>query len=161
MARSPCPVLIVKGEARPFHNILVCSSGANGYEGPSRSVTRLASIFSGNGITLLHVMSQISASPDVREGWQLQANAGELMAEETPEGRLLEERVEMLQKFGFQVKAKVRHGLVVDEILEESHSGNYDLVVIGAHSTTGWKRFLLDDVAHQLVIQLDRPVLVV
>ncbi|HCB48155.1 MAG TPA: hypothetical protein DEP47_01205 [Chloroflexi bacterium] len=161
MAHSPCPVLIAKGKARSFHNVLVCSSGANGYEGPSRAVTHLASIFSGSEITLLHVMSQISASPDVREGWQLQATASELMEEDTPEGRLLEERVEMLERSGFQVKAKVRHGLVVDEILEESHSGNYDLVVIGAHSTTGWKRFLLDDVAHQLVIQLDRPVLVV
>ena len=161
MAHSPCPVLIVKGEARSFHNVLVCSSGANGYEGPSRSVTRLASIFSGNTITLLHVMSQISATPDVREGWQLHATASELMEEDTPEGRLLEERVEILKRSGFQVKAKVRHGLVVDEILEETQSGNYDLVVIGAHGTTGWKRFLLDDVAHQIVSQIDVLVLIV
>jgi len=161
MVHSPCPVLIAKGEAESFRNILVCSSGANSYAGPSRSVTHLAPIFSGTEITLLHVMSQISVSPDAREGWQLQATASELMEEDTPEGRLLEERVKMLQQSGFQVTAKVRHGLVVDEILEEAKSGNYDLVVIGAHGTTGWKRFLLDDVAHQIVSQIDFSVIIV
>ncbi len=161
MAHSPCPVLIATGKARSFHNILVCSSGADGYVGPSRAVTHLAPIFSETAITILHVMSQISASPDVREGWQLQANASELMEEETPEGRLLEERVKMLQKSGFQVTAKVRHGLVVDEILDEAQSGNYDLIVIGAHGTAGWKRYLLDDVAHQIVSQIDLSAIIV
>lgn len=161
IARSPCPILIVKGETRPVEKILVCSSGANGYEGPSRSVTRLAPIFSGNAVTLLHVMSQISASPAGQQGWQLQATAGQLMEEDTPEGRLLERRVERLRRSGFQVKAKVRHGLVVDEILEEAHGGRYDLVVIGAHGSTGWKRYLLDDVAHQIISQIESLVLVV
>ena len=161
MAHAPCATLIVKGETRSIHNILVCSSGAAAYEGPTRSMVRLAPIFSNVSITLLHVMSQISATPDVREGWQLQATADELMEEESPEGRVLEQRIKTLEKSGFRVTARVRHGLVVDEILEESSSGNYDLVVIGGHSTTGWKRYLLDDVTHQLITRLDRPVLVV
>lgn len=158
---SPCPVLIVKGWAGSVQNVLLCLSGVSIHEGPSRGVARLAPIFLESRITLLHVMSQISASPAVREGWQLQANAGELIEEDTPEGRMLEERIEMLQKIGFQVSAKVRHGLVLDEILEEAKSGSYDLLVIGAHGTKGWKRYLLDDVAHQIIVQSDRPVLVV
>ena len=52
-------------------------------------------------------------------------------------------------------------GLVVDEILDEAQSGNYDLAVIGAHGTRGWKRFLLDDVAHQIVSQIDFSVIIV
>lgn len=161
LAHSPRPVLIVKGEAESLNKILVCSSGAGGYNGPSQSVIRLSSFLSGTAITLLHVMSQISASPDAQEGWQLQATADELMEEESPEGRLLEERLKMLEDSGFQAQVKVRHGLVVDEILAESSDGDYDLVVIGAHSTSGWKRYLLDDVAHQIITQTDRPVLVV
>lgn len=161
VADAPCPVLIVKGKARPLRNILVCSSGANGYEGPSRAVARLATIFSGKTITLLHVMSQISATPDVRQGWQLQADAGELMEEATPEGRLLEERGEILRESEFLVEAKVRHGLVVDEILEEAQSGEYDLVVLGSHSATGWRRYLLDDVAHQIIPRIDSSLLIV
>ena len=161
LSQLPGPVLIVKGEAGSFHKALVCSSGVGGYQGPTSSVIRMSPILSGTAITLLHVMSQISASPDSQDGWQLQATVSELIEEESPEGRLLEERLNLLENSGFQVEAKIRHGLVVDEILEESSAGNYDLVVIGAHSATGWKRYLLDDVAHQIITRADRPVLVV
>ncbi|MGD8585874.1 MAG: universal stress protein [Chloroflexota bacterium] len=161
MARAPCPVLIVKGEARPIHTILVCSSGAAGYEGPTRSMVQLAPIFDGDAITLLHVMSQISATPNAPHGWQLLAGAGELIEEATPEGRLLEERAAILRQAGYRVQAKVRHGLVVDEILDEACNGDHELVVIGAHVATGWRRHLLDDVARQIVNQVDILVLVV
>ena len=62
---------------------------------------------------------------------------------------------------GYRVEAKVRHGLVVDEILDEACNGDHDLVVIGAHGATGWRRHLLDDVARQIVNQIDALVLVV
>jgi nucleotide-binding universal stress UspA family protein len=55
----------------------------------------------------------------------------------------------------------VRHGLVVEEILDEAHAGNYDLVVIGAHHYEGWTSFLLDNLARQIITQMDRPVLLV
>jgi nucleotide-binding universal stress UspA family protein len=55
----------------------------------------------------------------------------------------------------------VRHGLVVKEILDEARSGDYDLVVIGAHEGRGWERFLLDDLAQEIVDHADRAVLVV
>ena len=62
---------------------------------------------------------------------------------------------------GLRARAKVRHGLVVEEILEEVQSEDYDLVVIGAYRGQGWQRILLDDLAHRIVVELDRPVLVV
>ncbi len=161
MAHAPCPVLIVKGETRPIHNILVCSSGAAGYEGPSRAMVDLAHLFGDDAVTLLHVMSQISATPDTRDGWQLQADAGELIEGATREGRLLEERAATLRQAGYRVQVKVRHGLVVDEILDEACSGDHELLVIGAHGATGWRRHLLDDVARQIVNKVDTLVLVV
>lgn len=161
MALAPCAVLIVKGEARPINRILVCSSGAAGYEGPTRAMVQLAALFGEDTITLLHVMSQISATPDAPDGWQLQADAGELMEEATPEGRLLEERAAILQEAGYPVEVKVRHGLVVDEILDEACHSGHDLVVIGAHGAVGWRRHLLDDVARQIVNKVDTLVLVV
>jgi nucleotide-binding universal stress UspA family protein len=54
----------------------------------------------------------------------------------------------------------VRHGLVVDEILAEASEGDHDLIVIGAHQAEGLMRFLLDDVAHQIIGHADRPILV-
>jgi nucleotide-binding universal stress UspA family protein len=50
---------------------------------------------------------------------------------------------------------------VVDEILDEARSGNYDLVAIGAHQREGWTSFLLDNLARQITTQIDRPVLLV
>ena len=55
----------------------------------------------------------------------------------------------------------MRHGPIVEEILDEASTGDYDLVVIGAHREQGWQRVLLADIAHQIITRLDRPVLVV
>jgi nucleotide-binding universal stress UspA family protein len=105
-------------------------------------------------------MSQMTAGPGVR-GKQLRASAEELIQEHTPEGELLERDMEILEQLNLRAQPKIRHGLVVDEILEEARSGNYDLVVIGAHRGAGWERFLLDDLAYQIIEQMNHPVLVV
>jgi len=168
---SPCPALIVKGASHPVQRILLCDSGAENpstglglVDGPScfqRFTRQLASLFAEDAeITVLHVMSQMSAGPGVR-GQQLRARAGELIQEHTPEGELLARDVQTLEHAHLRTHAEVRHGLVVDEIRDEARSGDYDLVVIGAHRARGWRRVLLEDLTHKLVLQLDRPVLVV
>jgi nucleotide-binding universal stress UspA family protein len=127
----------------------------------ARLTTHLAELLDGEEeITVLHVMSQMSAGPGVR-GAQLRARAEELIEARTPEGELLVRDLQALERPGVHPHAEVRHGLVVDEILAEAQSGDYDLVVIGAHRGEGWQRLLLDDLAQRIVAQLDRPVLVV
>jgi len=105
-------------------------------------------------------MSQIGAGPGV-SGTQLRAAAETLMAEQTPEGKLLERDIHILEEVGVHPHPKVRHGLVVDEILAEAKEGDYSLVVIGASPGQGWRRILLDDLAHQIIVKMDRPILVV
>ena len=105
-------------------------------------------------------MSQMSAGPGVR-GKQLRSDTEELIEERTPEGELLGRDIEALANLGLCARAQVRHGLVVEEILEEAQGGDYDLVVIGAYRGQGWQRILLDDLAHRIVVELDRPVLIV
>ena len=158
--QMPCPVLIARGEVRLLHQVLVCESGRT----PSllnRLIRHLAPLLKQvEGLTALHVMSQIAAAPGI-PGWELRADATELMERHTLEGSLLEADLAHLAQLNVQLEAKVRHGLVVREILAEMQSGNYDLVVIGAHQGKGWERFLLDDLAHELISQADRPLLVV
>jgi nucleotide-binding universal stress UspA family protein len=91
----------------------------------------------------------------------LRANIEELIESHAPEGELLEQDTQVLNRPGIHPHPEVRHGLVVDEILAEAHRGDYDLVVIGAYCSEGWQRILLDDQAHKIMVQLDRPVLVV
>jgi len=174
---APCPVIVAKRKTGPIVRILVCDSGAQGPladlhpvepERPTnippllaRFTAQLEDLLRGEEeVTILHVMSQISAGPGSHDA-QLRAEAEELMEEHTPEGELLQQDVGLLQNPGVRVWPKIRHGLVVDEILAEAQAGRYDLVVIGAHRGSGWQRILLDDIAHKILVQLDRPVLVV
>jgi nucleotide-binding universal stress UspA family protein len=105
-------------------------------------------------------MSQMSAGPGVT-GEDLQANTQQLIAKHTPEGELLERDREILQHLNVTCHPKVRHGFVVDEILQEAKERDYSLVVIGAFRGQGWRRIMLDDLTHQIIAKVDRPVLVV
>jgi nucleotide-binding universal stress UspA family protein len=182
---APCAVIVAKGKIGPIRRILLCDSGSRDPSvGLPATTLPAASPWTGDmgapgtsilsrftelpihlldstgEIVVLHVMSQISAGPGVR-GKQLRSGTEELLKEHAPEGELLQRDIEALDRWGIRAWAKVRHGLVVEEILAEVHSGDYDLVVIGAYRGEGWQRILLDDLAHRLVIEMDRPVLVV
>lgn len=160
LQQMPCPVLIMRDRPRPLKRLLLCESGRE----PSLLqwfMAQLSPILAAAEVlTVLHVMSQMAAGPGV-PGWALRANAGELMEEHTPEGRLLEEDLARLERLPVHVEAKVRHGLVVKEIVKEAGSGDHDLVVIGAHRGSRWERFLLDDLAQGIIDHVDRSVLVV
>jgi len=156
----PCSVLIVRGQAEKIQRILLCDSGAAHLATLNRFTDKMEGIFVGHeDITVLHVMSQISAGPGV-SGKQLRADAEVLIGEHSPEGDLLLQDIQALQKSGFHPVPKIRHGLVLDEILNEAQAGNYDLVVIGAHRYEGLSGYLLDNLARKLIKQLDRSVLV-
>lgn len=161
LTHTTCPVLVAKAEPATLHNILICESGRE----PTlleRLTTQLPALLgSETQMTILHVMSQIIAAPGVPE-WQLHASAVELMAEHTPEGEILEHDVLLLTENQASPQTKIRHGLVVDEIVAEANSGAYDLVVIGAHTHLGaaWERLLLDDVSRAVVTQVTGAILV-
>lgn len=155
------PVLIVKGKPRPLERILICDSGAQSPNLMQQFRRHLPEILAKvKDITILHVMSQISAAPGVVDV-DLVSSAEELMNAHAPEGTWLEQDVDYLQAMSMSPKTKVRHGLVIDEIVAEARAGNYDMVVIGAHRTENLPRFLLDDQARELVGELDRSTLVV
>ena len=157
----PCSTLIVREKAPKVKRLLLCDSGSEFAQSTRDFTARLANLIEGEEqITILHVMSQISAGPGIR-GEQLRLNADELINAHTPEGELLERDIEELKQAGVHTDPKIRHGLVVDEILEEARKGEYDLVVIGAHIPVGWRKFLLDNIARKIVTQIDRSILIV
>lgn len=157
-----CPVLIAKGKFGPLHHILLCVSGADTHSKATNYLTDIINRTTGDlKITVLHVMSQISAGLDGQEVWQLNAPAEELIEAATPEGQWLSKEIRILSGTRAIIKPRVRHGLVVDEVLMEALEGDCDLMVIGAHRQNGWQRYLLDDLSHQIIIRADRPILVV
>jgi len=110
-------------------------------------------------MTVLHVMSQISAWPKVPDD-QLRASAEELIAAHSPEGEMLERDLALLRDLGFAPRPRVRHGLVIDEILTKARAGDYDLLVIGRRGASRWQRVLLEDQCQPIIAHADRSVLV-
>lgn len=155
------PVLIAKKEVVPLKKILICDSGVQSPSLLQLFRTHLPDILTNaTDVTVLHVMSQILAAPGIKEQ-DLEASAEELIQSHTPEGLLLSQDVIFLEQMNLEVHVKVRHGLVIDEIVDEARSGDYDLVAIGTRREYGMPRFLLDDLAHDLVLDVIRPILVV
>ncbi len=159
--KAPCSVIIVRGKPSLVHRILLCDSGEGWSTTLSRLVIQLSNFLEGKeDVTVLHVMSQISAGPGV-PGRQLRADAQELVEEETPEGEILERDLKILDQPGIHPTPKIRHGLVVDEIIAEAQSGDYDLVVVGAHSPAYQHSLLLENITNQIMKEINRPILIV
>lgn len=159
--KAHCSVLIVKGSYRDIRKILLCDSGVEDSSLPGRFAVRYADLSEHEEeVTILHVMSQMSAGPGIK-GKLLRAEAEDLIQENTPEGHVLERNIEILKQPLIHLLPKVRHGFVVDEILAEAYTGDYDLVIIGAHRKEGWRGILLDDLARKIILQVDRSILVV
>jgi nucleotide-binding universal stress UspA family protein len=150
------PLLIAKARPQQLRRILLCEGGRD----PSllqRFATKLpAFITNGSEIKILHVMSQILANP-AENGWELQADAQTLMKQHTPEGEFLLQNSQLPVVTPVPVATKVRHGLVVDEILAEAKNGRYDLIVIGQHRGHNW---WLANLMDEIVTQADRSVLI-
>lgn len=159
--QAPCPVIVAKEQIGPIRRILLCDSGAQSSSLLKQFTQELAELSPKTiKVTILHVMSQMSAGPGVSSN-QLQADAETLMQAHTPEGKMLTKDLQALEHVNVRPRPKVRHGLVVNEILKEARGGDYDLVVIGTYRRVGWPFFLLENLARQVIAEIDRPVLVV
>lgn len=160
ITRMPCPILIARSNVKQISRLLLCEGGRE----PSllaRFISQLSPLLQATEeLTVLHVMSQMAAAPGIT-GWELRADAAELIAQRTHEGELLARDVATLKQLPVHLHTKIRHGLVVDEILAEASDGAYDLVIIGAHQGSKWERFLLDDLARQIVTKSNTSILVV
>lgn len=152
-------VLVVKGKRKELAKILVCTAGAKAGEKDTELAGRIAAL-SGASVTVLHVMSQLPLTREANMA-HLENSTEALLASDAPEGVHLRKNLEILEELGVPARAKVRHGLVVEEILAEADGGDYDLMVVGAHVATGLLRFMLSDLTENIVLDSQRPVLVV
>lgn len=155
----PVSVVIVKGQRRALSRILVCTGGAEAGERDTQMAGRIAAL-TGASVTVLHVMSQLPLTPEC-ELDDLECSAEAWLLSDAREAVHLRKLLAILDDLGVSGQAKVRQGLVVDEILAEAREGNYDLLAVGAHVASGLLRFVLSDVTEEIVLGSDRPVLVV
>lgn len=167
---SPIPVLIVCDKPKPaIGHILACTGGSRPGERVARWGGRLAH-WLGADFTILHVMSQMAATTEANT-LGLQETAEQAIRAQTHEGQHMQQELTLAQAEGLTAAAlhpKIRHGLVVEEVLAETKKGQYDMLVIGGHQApgpeSGWgpvRAFLLEDIADQIVAGVRQPILVI
>ena len=73
----------------------------------------------------------------------------------------LDRIVSELARAGVTCTSKVRTGFADDVLIEEANSGQYDLLVMGTHGRSGFKRLYLGSVAAKVARRARIPVLTV
>jgi len=158
----PCSVMVVRDQPPPVKRILVGISLSPKRQATIEMAGKLAQA-TGAEVVILHVMSQLPLTDKAYTG-PLHMTAEEAISSETTEGQILWETVQQLNSMGVRAHPKIRHGLVLDETMDEIQEGGYGLVVIGGHSglqNIPWSAYLMEDVAKDILLNTRCPLMIV
>lgn len=125
----PGPILRVRTACRPLRHALVCSGGMR-YADPLERVASELARAAGARLTLLHVVPRVNL--DYPLAHQLAHQWQNILETDTPQARHLRTALAQAQQLGVETELRVRHGSVVEEILDEVASGDYDLIGLGS-----------------------------
>ncbi|MBN1304402.1 MAG: universal stress protein [Anaerolineales bacterium] len=155
-------VLIARCTHPEIKRVLLCTIGArinSRIIGIGGRVAQLA----GASATLLHVSCRRIADPAASLYFNRDHVQTDRVVSAQRMGKLgiLRQAAEYLEAQGVQAQTHLRQGYAADEILAEADQGDYDLVVVGVNSTGGGMKYVLDDITHQLMIEITRPLLIV
>ena len=157
--RTDCPVLIVNKEYDRLERLLICTSGQKVAERVVEFSARFAQATQ-TRVSLLHVVSQVPAMYTGLD--EIEETLAELLQTETPLAQHLRWCAQTLDQYSVPAELELRHGVVVDEILNEVREGDYDLVAIGSAAVKkSWQAWMLGDVTRQVIDCAPCPVLVV
>ncbi len=73
----------------------------------------------------------------------------------------LREAVDVASAWGVPVSTLTREGPAAEVIARVAEQGQYDLVVMGTHGRTGFRRLLLGSIAEKVVRTCTRPVMTI
>lgn len=152
-------VLRVHGGARPIRRILLASGGDHHTFNDVRAAARLAVPLEAS-VTILHVLSQ---QPLTFNGLREQPITPQaFLGGTSPEAGVLRASAKLLDAQHVPTQLNVRVGPILDEILDEVRTGDYELLVIGAHRVaSALDRILLEDITGDLLDLCPVAVLVV
>ncbi len=121
----------------------------------ANNAINLASEIKGE-ITFIHV-TDIQALQNIGDLSGGGINNLDLLIEE--EKPILSKLKDACEKKGIKVKTVLTHGEPVSIILETIKEGGYDLIIMGTHGKTGFKRLVLGSIAENVVRKSNIPVL--
>ena len=153
------PVFVVPKSRPNLKRILICSGGGPYIDNAVRFTSEIAKDLSAS-ITLLTVVSEPPAmhATLVRR----QEDMDNLLNSNSELARNLRNEKDTIERAGVPVSVQIRHGIVVDQILEEVERGDCDLIVVGSWPVRdSWRNYVIGNVTREIVKRADRPVLVI
>jgi nucleotide-binding universal stress UspA family protein len=152
------PVLIAMGPCEGISRILLCSGGKHFIDDALRLTGTLAAALHAE-VTLLHVMAEPPAM--YAHLIELEEDVDALLSSGSELGRNLVAEKKALEKLRVAVRVRVRHGFVVDQLLDEMREGNYDLIVSGSSRARGpLQHYIMGDVTQSILQSAECSVLV-
>jgi len=152
------PVLSVAGETTKVQRILICCGGKHYIDSAIRLAGEIARCL-GASASLLHVLPDLPAIyahlPRMEETTTF------VLKSQSELGVNLRHGQEILEAAGVPTEVHLRHGSVLEEILREIYTGDYDLVVTGSALSRSWRTYVLGDISREIVNRVQRAVLVV
>jgi nucleotide-binding universal stress UspA family protein len=152
------PVLVAIGEREQLKRFLVCTGGKEFIEQAVQFTGRLAAAINVS-VTLLHVMAEPPAL--YADLVRLEENVDQLLQSKSELGTNLRRQKRELDRLGVFAEVRLRHGIVVDQVFEEVHAGDYDLIVTGTSKARGLLRhYIMGDLTRSILNRANVPVLV-
>jgi len=153
------PVLIVMGDRPALKQILICSGGEKYIDAAVDFAGQMARDAQAT-VTLFHVMSDPPAV--YSDLIKMEEDINLLLHSNSALGQNLRREKEELEKMGVDSEVRLRHGLVLSEVLKEIKRGQYDLVVTGSSPDRSTLRtYILGNITREIVNRAECPVLVV
>lgn len=154
----PVPIMLIRRVSKEFERILVCTGGKE----ISQPVVDLSAQLANTADLKATLLNVTSAVPSMYTGIsEMDEGLENLLVTETPLAQHLRTSAQKLSQHNISAEIKVKHGDVVEEILEEIHEGNYDLVVMGEPSEQMLTRLLLGNITQQIINRAPSAVLIV
>lgn len=132
----------------------------------ARTATVFAAAFpfpAGTEVTLLSVVADVLREHEIEtltpEQWEYFEATKSGTHDEINE--LMAADAEMLRRAGLTVTSEIREGHPAAEIVTAAEHHNADLIIVGSHGLTGFKRFMLGSVSSQVLHSAKRSVLIV
>lgn len=151
------PVLSVAGKCPTIRRVLVCSGGKRYIDNAVRLTGQIAH-GTGATVTLLHVMGEPPALyAHLR---RMEETAAWLLSSDSELGINLRHEKATLESMGVPTEVRLRQGSVLEEILRETRTEQYDLVVTGSALSRGLRSYVLGDISREIVNHADCAVLV-
>ena len=154
----PAPVLVAIGQRPELKRFLVCTGGKRYIDDAVLLTGKIAAAVGGS-VTLLHVMAEPPAV--YADLVRLEEDLDRLLESGSELGQNLVRQKKNVEALGASVTVRLRHGIVIDEVLKEASSGDHDVVVTGSSQARGALRhYIMGDLTRMILNRAERPVLV-